>query len=349
MGSFRVKLLTTAALLWTCCSVLTQPISSSSPSHVVRCTEGESRTFVCSYGNSRDVKWTYTSSSTSNSGETTIRYLEQLWEVDLVNTLTISNISQQHDGTYRCVTSTDKGNTRVVEEEYRLIVHPVIPSHIQLLNVVQNGVGFLSLSLFLVIPLIVILVALLSYKLNSVTKGRGSAPNSRIYVSHCSTTQEQKQQLIRFSHWLESQIPGLHVVIDLRNKSEIKQVGGLSQWIPQQISNVDKVLVVLCEDYVNALKNITDDFALKSITDDVQYDPVTSQTLKVLAEYSYIEKTMKHIQQMSDKLIVCWKGGDLTHLPIMFQRRSYYLLPKFTQGKVLRDNACVNILAAVKN
>ena len=158
------------------------------------------------------------------------------------------------------------------------------------------------------------------------------------YISHCATTKQQKQKLLQFSVWLESQLPGLSVIVDLTKETEINKVGGLSQWIPQQITKVDKVIVILSQEYIDAL-NLS--------INDVKCSDITSQTLKVISEYRYIELMLHNNYHVSNKLIVCWQSAHPGQLPPVFQGRSYYLLPKITKKGVLRDNAFLNILSAI--
>ena len=69
--------------------------------------------------------------------------------------------------------------------------------------------------------------------------------------------------------------------------------------------------------------------------------------LKVGAEYRFIEQMLHQNYHVSNKLILCWNDVNPGHLPLVFQGRSYYLLPKFNKRTVLKDNAFLNILSAV--
>jgi len=46
---------------------------------------------------------------------------------------------------------------------------------------------------------------------------------------------------------------GIRVILDLLNTVEINSMGGLPNWLPDSISNADKVMVVLTKDYIKVI------------------------------------------------------------------------------------------------
>jgi len=44
---------------------------------------------------------------------------------------------------------------------------------------------------------------------------------------------------------------GIHCIVDMLNTVEINSMGGLPNWLPDNISSADKILVILSKDYIN--------------------------------------------------------------------------------------------------
>ena len=137
-----------------------------------------------------------------------------------------------------------------------------------------------------------------------------------VYISHCTPDENQKKKLLNFASYLQFQLTGVTVIMDLIKENEINQAGGMSQWVPQQICNADKILVVLSDDY------------LKVLDQNQRNDNDDENVCKIHTEYNHMKKIVYESCQITYKLIIVSDNVKPTDFPNIFYGRSYYLMPK---------------------
>ena len=147
---------------------------------------------------------------------------------------------------------------------------------------------------------------------------------------------------MKFAEHIENEIPGTSVVVDLTRQIEINNCGGLSQWIPKQMSSADKIVVVLSPEYLKVVEKASRD--MDTTTDTTTAEENDQETLKVLMEYGILKTELHENCRFSERLVVGWLGGvDMGDLPGVFQGRSCWKVP--TSRESFKKSSFLNVLS----
>ena len=119
----------------------------------------------------------------------------------------------------------------------------------------------------------------------------------KFYISHCTRDEKRKQQLLCFVKDMETKSEEVSFMLDLRHEQDINSAGGLSQWVPEQMLRAEKILVVLSEEYVEAL-------------DDSSPGVKDEGSLKVRLEYQIIQNHLFERCKMNDGKLILLRLSD---------------------------------------
>ena len=146
------------------------------------------------------------------------------------------------------------------------------------------------------------------------------SPTHTVYISHCTQGETNQKNLLKFACLLEHNFPQLVSVLDLTRQVEINESGGAAQWIPKQMAEASKILVILSKRY---LKAISQNFKEPCGVDD-------RQASKARTEYCYLEKYLLHgeLDVGGDKLIILRENVKIRDLPVLFKGRKTYPFPR---------------------
>lgn len=155
--------------------------------------------------------------------------------------------------------------------------------------------------------------------LQSIQEKDGS-PTRTVYISHCTQGETNQKNLLKFACLLEHNIPQLVSVLDLTRQVEINESGGAAQWIPKQMAEASKILVILSKRYMEAIDQI--------LKEPCGIDD--RQASKARTEYRYLEKYLLHEDSdvCGDKLIILRENVKIGDLPVLFKGRNTYPFPR---------------------
>ena len=139
-----------------------------------------------------------------------------------------------------------------------------------------------------------------------------------VYISHCTQSEPDRKKLMKFVCLLEHNFQHLAAVLDLTRQVEINECGGFAQWVPNQMSEASKILVVLSQDYLDVVDNSSSELCVEQSG---------GQSAKVLMEYRFLETLLHENYHVCDKLILFVQGEVTGELPLVFNGRNVYTLP----------------------
>ena len=294
-----------------------------------RITEGETHTFNCSFRGyplpnvTSDIVWYFTPLA-NNEDEKPLAPDEYIHirKQSSFTSLSIRKVRKHHAGTYRCHVRNFLGHGFDDSRKGRLLVENGKPTKavIGLLIGIIGGVLVLSVLLFAIF---------MQLKREKMNLPAGTGFQQIFYISHCALNEDEEKTILKFAFLVESFHPGTSVVVDLTRQVEINKVGGLSQWVPVMMRRVDKIIVILTPNYVEAVRE-------KSPVCD-------ASAMKVNAEYQFIQNHLHDSGQVTDKLVLCWLGDKPEKMPSLFEDRCCYGLP-VTEMDFGENNSLMKIL-----
>lgn len=275
---------------------------------------GQNCVFKCFYtGNPESwrVKWKF---STASSAYIHIQNNQhfQINTTRSFSALSILNVTESQDGKYSCVISDIFGAEK--SSEGALIVYGRVPGNPKgkklgiPIGILLSAVLFLILSIFIVKR---------RCATNMFQPIRTKTFQSKVYISHCSLNEQDEKLVLDVSKFLQTNIADLTVILDLVRSFEIHAVGGISQWIHEQMYNADRILVLLTQGYLDALRDEEEEVG------DLQ--DRSGMCHKVCAENCFL-KIMQY--KLQEKVIVINVDVESSDFPDVFKGRPYYNLPK---------------------
>jgi len=69
-----------------------------------------------------------------------------------------------------------------------------------------------------------------------------------VYISYSATNESQEMAILKLANALNTY--GIRIILDLLNTVEIDSMGGLPNWLSDNISSADKVIVVISKEYI---------------------------------------------------------------------------------------------------
>ena len=70
-----------------------------------------------------------------------------------------------------------------------------------------------------------------------------------VYISHCASKKREIEKVLSLANQLQS-FSNVKVCIDLCNQNSIVDCGGLSFWIPENLTKADKIIMVFSPSYL---------------------------------------------------------------------------------------------------
>ena len=230
-------------------------------------------------------------------------------------TLTVSRATKAHEGRYTCYIRNYFGSEVSSHGDLHVLEHHLNPG-VKVLGLI---IGAVASGLLLSAAIFVIFKYYIPRKTAVVCE-------KNVYISYCARDDTKKNLLLKMLSCIQVHLSGITVIAALIQQNEINALG-IAQWVTREITNADKIIVILSQEYLETLKSEHED----------------NTSLRIRFECYFIHSM---IHQMIDKLLIISDGVKTENFPEIFQQRNCYSFPKDT-SKIEQNNDFINMLAVL--
>ncbi|XP_066910279.1 uncharacterized protein [Clytia hemisphaerica] len=199
----------------------------------------------------------------------------------------------------------------------------------------QIGIAFgvLTLSIILIVVFYRTIKNRQEFKL--VTEPNRVTEHSTVYISHLTIDETQERSLLNLVHFISTY--GIRPKLDILCQVEINDAGGLHNWIPDVLTKIDTVILLITKKYIEALTSIKEN--------DLK---LNEQVCKIHTEFNLIKKRLYQSKQQNPKLVILLDDKIKTEmLPKDLSGRTFCFLPKRYDQK--DDERCNKLLGHLLN